>query len=59
MKKIILSLLLTLVLAGFLYATHTEPDEPEMVRASHLHMDSFSNPMPEVIVDPMVGAPMF
>lgn len=61
MKKLvlILTLLITLVLAGFLYATHTKPDEPETARVSYMHMDCIPDPMPNIVIDPMVGMPMF
>ena len=52
---IILSILLTLTLAGILHGRITKPDEVETVRAEQTSMNQFPDPMPDVIPDPMAG----
>ena len=60
MKKIIiLSVLLTFILAGVLYATFEQPDEVELVTAEQVCMGQISYEMPDVIPDPMVGFPLY
>ncbi len=56
MKKIIiLSVLVTFILAGVLYATHKQPDEAENVKAEEVYMNQFPDPMPDVLMAPMSG----
>ena len=59
MKKIvvILSIVLTLFLAGVLYGTHDSPEKEGPVTAGYESMDYLTNPMPEVIMEPMVVMP--
>jgi len=52
---IILSILLTLTLAGILHGRLAQPDEVETVRAEQTSMNRFPDPMPDVIPDPMAG----
>ena len=59
MKKIIiLSVLLTVILAGVLYATYEQPVKVETVTAEQVYMGQVSYEMPDVIPDPMVGFPL-
>jgi len=61
MKKIIitLSVLLALSLAGILYATPDQPDKEGMVTIEEMYMSDLPDQMPNVIVDPMVGFPLY
>jgi flagellar basal body-associated protein FliL len=60
MKKIIiLSVVVTFILAGVLYATYEQPDEVETVTAARVHMGHVSYEMPEIIPDPMLGFPLY
>ena len=61
MKKIIitLSVLLALSLAGILYATSDQPDKEGMVTIEEMYMSDLPDQMPNVIVDPMVGFPLY
>ena len=61
MKKIIiiLSIVLTFALAGVLYGTHQETDQREPVRIDAAAMNYFPDPMPDVIIDPMVWVPLY
>jgi len=61
MKKtiIILSIVLTLALAGVLYGTHQETDEHELFSTASVVTNYFPDPMPEAITDPMVWVPLF
>ena len=61
MKKIIiaLSVLLALSLAGILYGTPDQPDEEGMVTVEEMYMSEIPDQMPDVIVDPMVGFPLY
>ena len=52
---IILSILLTLTLAGILHGRLTQPDEVENERADQTSMNRFPDPMSDVIPDPMAG----
>ena len=56
MKKIvvILSILLTLVLAGVLYGTHDSPEKERLVTTGFESLDYLPDPMPEVMMGPMV-----
>ena len=60
MKKIIIiSVLVTFILAGVLYATYEQPDELETVTAAQVYMGHVSYEMPDVIPDPMLGFPLY
>jgi len=61
MKKIIitLSVLLTLSIAGVLYGTPEQPNEEGMVTIEQMYMSDLPDQMPNVIVDPMVGFPLY
>ena len=61
MKKLIifLILLLALSLAGILYGTPEKPDEEVMVTIEQMYMSELPDQMPDVIVDPMVGFPLY
>jgi hypothetical protein len=61
MKKIIiiLSIVLTLALAGVLYGTHEETDERESVSTDSVATNYFPDPMPDVIIDPMIWVPLY
>jgi len=61
MKKIIviLSIVLTLFLAGILYGTHRETAEREPLRTASVEKDYLPEAMPEVIIDPMVSVPLY
>lgn len=54
MKKIIIiSALVTFILAGVLYATYEQLDEVETVTAEQVYMNQFPVPMPQVMMGPM------
>ena len=59
MKKIIviLSIVLTLVLAGVLYGTHDSPEKEKPVTTGYESLDYLPYPMPEVMMEPMVVVP--
>ena len=61
MKKIliILSVLVALSLAGVLYATQDRSDVREAVFAEETYTAQFPDQMPDVIMDPMVGFPVY
>ena len=61
MKKIIitLSVLLILSIAGVLYGTPEQPNEEGMVTIEEMYMSELPDQMPNVIVDPMVGFPLY
>jgi len=61
MKKIIiiLSILFTFILVGGLYGTLTQPDEVETVTVEQVYMNQFPDPMPDMILHPMCGFPLF
>ena len=60
MKKIIIfSILFTFILVGLLYATYEQPDEVKTVTAKQVYMGQVSYEMPEVVLDPMVGFPLY
>ena len=61
MKKtiIILSVLFTLILAGVLYGTHDQPNEVKTVTAEQVYMGQYPDPMPDVILVPMTGFPLY
>ena len=61
MKKILitLSVLLALSLVGILYATPEKPDEEGMVTIEEMYMSELPDQMPDVVMDPMVGFPLY
>ena len=61
MKKavILISVLLTLLLAGVLHGTNNSFDERETGWVEYLSMKHFPDPMPDVIIEPMVGMPVY
>ena len=60
MKKIIIiSVFVTFILAGVLYATYEQPDEVETVTAAQVYMGQVSYEMPDVIPDSMFGFPLY
>ena len=61
MKKIIitLSVLLALSLAGILYSAPDQSNEEEMVTVEEMYMSEFPDQMPDVIMNPMVGFPLY
>ena len=61
MKKIIviLVLLFALSLTGILYGTPDQPYEEGMVTIEELYMSELPDQMPDVVVDPMVGFPLY
>lgn len=61
MKKIIiiLSVLLALSLAGVLYATQEQSDERTVVSVEEAYTAQFPGQLPNVIMDPMVGFPVY
>jgi len=61
MKKliIILSVLFTLMIAGVLYGKNKQPDWVGTMTAEELYMHQFPDSMPDVILDPMVGFPLY
>ena len=56
---IILILFLALSLAGILYGTPDQPDEEGMVTIEEMYMSDLPDQMPDVVVDPMVGFPLY
>ena len=61
MKKIIiiLSILFTIILAGGLYGAHLQLSKVETVTAEQVYMNQFPDPMPDVILHPMTGYPLY
>jgi hypothetical protein len=59
MKKIVvmLSIVLTLVLAGVLYGTHDSPEKERPETTGYESLDYLPDPMPEVMMDPIVVVP--
>ena len=57
MKKIIitLSIVFTLSVAGILYGNHGQSDERETVSVEEAYTAQF----PEIMLDPMVGYPVY
>jgi len=58
-KIIILSVLFTLILAGVLYGAHLQLSKVETVTAEQVYMGQYPNPMPDVILVPMTGYPLY
>ena len=61
MKKVItiLTLLLILLLVGSLYNTLAQLDKVETVTTDQAYMAQFPDQMSDVIMDPMVGFPLY
>ena len=61
MKKliIILSVLFTLMIAGVLYGKNKQPDWVKIVTVEQVYMHQFPDSMSNVIIDPMVGFPLY
>ena len=61
MKKliIILSVLLILMIAGVLYGRNKQPDWVETMTAEEVYMTQFPDSMSNVVIDPMVGFPLY
>ena len=61
MKKliIIVSLLLSLVVAGVLYGTHDKSEKVETVKVDQEEMNPYPEQMPDVILDPMTGHALY
>jgi hypothetical protein len=61
MKKIIiiLSIVFTLFLAGVLYGTQDRSDERETVSIKEAYSAQYPDQMPYVIMNPMVGFPLY
>ena len=56
---IILSIVFSLSVAGVLYGNHNKADERETVLLEEAYTAQFPDQMPEVIMDPMVGFPLY
>jgi hypothetical protein len=56
---IILSVLLILILSGVLYGRNKQPDWVETMTAEEVYTHQFQDSMPEVILDPMAGFPLY
>ena len=61
MKKIIIMLIisLTLIMVGVLYASHSLSDAKRTLSLVEAYMAQFPETMPDAILDPMVGYPVF
>ena len=61
MKKLIIVsvLLLALSIVGILYGTQDQSEKEEMVTIEQMYMDQSPNQMPDVVLDPMVGFPVY
>jgi hypothetical protein len=61
MKKtiIILSVLFTLMIAGVLYGKNKQSEWVETVTSEQVYMTQFPDSMSNVIIDPMVGFPLY
>jgi hypothetical protein len=61
MKKIIiiLSVSLTLILVGILYGNNSKPVQDEMMILEEAYASQCPEQIPDVILDPMVGYPVF
>jgi len=61
MKKtiIILSIVFTLFAAGVLFGNHPQTDEREAASLEEAYKAQFPETMPDVVMNPMVGFPMF
>jgi flagellar basal body-associated protein FliL len=56
---IIIMVLFTLCLAGGMYNTLAQLDNVEPETADHAYMNPFPYEMPNVVVDPMLGIPLY
>jgi len=61
MKKtiIILIIVLTLSVAGVLYGYHLQTDVLQMLSLEEAYTTQFPGQMPDVVLDPMVGFPVY
>ena len=61
MKKIIiiLSVLFTLVLSGVLYGKNKQSDWVKTMTVEEVYMHQFPDSMPDVILDPIAGFPLY
>ncbi len=61
MKKVIIVImvLFTLCLAGGLYNTLAQLDNVEPGTTAHTSATPFPHEMPAIIVDPMIGVPLY
>jgi hypothetical protein len=61
MKQIIIIImaLFTLCLAGGLYNTLAQLDNVEPETTEHISATPFPHEMPDIIVDPMIGVPLY
>jgi hypothetical protein len=61
MKKIliILTISLILILVGILYGNGNQPVQEEMVTVEEAYTAYFPEQMPDLILDPMVGFPVY
>jgi len=61
MKKIIiiLSVLIALSLVGVLYGNHVKSNEKEMVSLEEAYTAQFPEQVSGIVVDPMVGFPVY
>ena len=61
MKKLIIIFILLFALSavGILYGTQDQSEKEEMVTIEQMYMDQPPNQMPDVVMDPMVGFPVY
>ena len=61
MKKLIitLSIMFTLSVAGILYGSHVQSDGRETVSLEEVYAAQFPAQLPEIVLDPLVGSPVF
>ena len=61
MKKaiIIISAFLPLLITGTLHGINQKSEEVETVTAEHVFTNQFTDQMPNVILEPMVGFPIY
>ena len=61
MKKaiIIVSAFLTLLITGAFHGINQKSEKIETITAEQAYMNQFPNPMPNVILNPMVGFPIY
>jgi len=61
MKKsiIIVSTFLSLLITGAFHGTYQKSEKIETITAEQISMNQFPDPMPNVILNPMVGFPTY
>ena len=61
MKKLIVIsiVVLTLTMAGILYGNHAQDDKANTVALKELYGGQLPDQMPDVILEPMVGFPLY